>query len=154
MSKETLHLGNQLFAGAACALPPSLDEHLNILKLKGIELLANDFPEAGGCAIALSSLIRTYTEEYLKHNLDKTDYQLKCQEAFNQARPVLAQHRGVNHILANIGLAILGFGVFYVAAGLINSAITGNFLFFKKTHSEQISDKVLDDVSSFEVVVQ
>ncbi|MDA1256136.1 MAG: hypothetical protein O2928_16855, partial [Proteobacteria bacterium] len=50
-------------------------------------------------------------------------------------KPELEKHRGWKQVLGNLALAIIGLGVLYVAAGLVNKVFTGNFLFFNKTDS-------------------
>ncbi|MCL5273103.1 MAG: hypothetical protein M1486_07385, partial [Gammaproteobacteria bacterium] len=66
-----------------------------------------------------------------------------------KSRPELEHHRGLKQLLGNILLAVLGFGVVYLAAAAINKAVTGNFLFFK-TESAKIVDDIKSNVNEFE----
>ncbi|WP_133127603.1 hypothetical protein [Legionella nagasakiensis] len=73
-----------------------------------------------------------------RQNKNAATYQIfkrTCDAAIKVARPELEKHRDYNYILANIGFAVLGMGMGYLAAGLINLAVNGRFLFFSETNS-------------------
>jgi hypothetical protein len=56
----------------------------------------------------------------------------------------LNNHRdgGLKVILANITLCIVGAGIGYLIAGAIHKAVTGRFLFFSRTRTQELIDKV------------
>lgn len=56
----------------------------------------------------------------------------QAKKAIDHAHTELDNHRGWKQVLGNIGLAILGFGVFYLAAVLINRNV-----FFNTTDSSK-----------------
>lgn len=68
----------------------------------------------------------------------------KTSPALKKTGDVLKEHRGYNHILANIALAIAGLGIFYGIAAVVNRVQTGNWLFFNKTDSAKKLDDVTD----------
>jgi|HubBroStandDraft_6_1064221.scaffolds.fasta_scaffold619929_2 hypothetical protein len=77
-----------------------------------------------------------------------------CTEPLKDARKILETHRGWNHILANVALAIAGLGVFYGVAVLINKARTGNFFFFQKTDSIKKIDHLEGSIGSIQSSIQ
>ncbi|ETO92219.1 hypothetical protein [Legionella oakridgensis] len=92
---------------------------------------------AARSARALHTALSDALEVY-RRNENAVTYQAfkrTCDDAIRTARPELEKHRDYNYILANIGLAVLGLGVGYLAAGLINLAVNGRFLFFSETNS-------------------
>ncbi|QDP71083.1 protein kinase family protein [Legionella israelensis] len=73
---------------------------------------------------------------------DYKQFKENCGEAIDKAKPELKTHRNMNYILANVGLAVLGIGVGYAIAGVINLAINRKFLFFTETDSMKKLDKL------------
>jgi hypothetical protein len=67
-------------------------------------------------------------------------FKTQCDTSIEKSRPELEQHRGWKQLLGNILLAVLGFGVVYLAAAAINKAVTGNFLFFNTKSSKIVND--------------
>lgn len=63
---------------------------------------------------------------------DFKTFHLACQTALKKVDQAFSEHRteAWMRILAEIGLAIVGVGVLYAAAGLINLAVNGHFTFF------------------------
>lgn len=76
-------------------------------------------------------------------------FKTQCDVSIEKSRPELEHHRGLKQLLGNILLAVLGFGVLYLAAAAINKAVTGNFLFFK-TESAKIVDDIKSNVNEFD----
>ena len=68
--------------------------------------------------------------EFKQGSINDANLKDLCIEAIDTARPELEEF-GLKEILSNLALAILGLGVVYLAACLINKAVTGNFLFFR-----------------------
>lgn len=79
--------------------------------------------------------------------IDLVTFQKRCTDAITSARPILEKHRGWKQILGNLALAVMGIGVLYLAAGLINKALTENFLFFKTDSANKI-DQLEQSVKS------
>lgn len=70
------------------------------------------------------------------------DFSADCTSIVSDARrsPELQNHQQAqqwNQILGNIALAVVGLGVLYLVAAVINKCITGNFLFFQPKASLQ-----------------
>lgn len=93
----------------------------------------------------LSTRLETVMLELLK--MDEAEYKAnilqyikECQELINNNRnnfqdSTIYRH----HLWGNLALAIAGLGVFYIAASVINMALTGNFLFFNKTINQSFN---------------
>lgn len=125
--------------------PPALKEQF-LIQLKSISRKA-DFLEQDGhkqaanCAHRLYETIHAHYDHWINKEITNQTFQTQCSQAIDTARPELEKHRGWKQLLGNLMLAIVGLGVFYVAAGLINKAVTGHFLFFK-TDSQQKIDQL------------
>jgi hypothetical protein len=74
-------------------------------------------------------------------------FKINCEKKLEKSREILGQHRGWLQLLGNIGLAILGAGVLYLAAVCINHHYTGKYLFFK-TESEKIVDRIDESITN------
>jgi hypothetical protein len=84
---------------------------------------------------------------FLEVNNDYTrmryhEYKSKALDIVNEARPELEMHRGFKQILVNLLIIITSLG----AAPLINKAITGKFLFYKKTDSSEKLDNLVNAI--------
>ena len=56
----------------------------------------------------------------------------KCKDAIDGSLSVLEVHRGWKNVLCNVGAAILGLGVFYIAAAFVNYyKMQGKHFFFQ-----------------------
>ncbi len=113
-------------------------------KLNEISLQAKSLEDRGHTVAAQSAkTLVTNLEDNAKTYL--ADFQPTAYKAFKSncskhiktAKPILEIHRGWKRLLSNIALAILGIGVGYLAAVCLNKAVTGNFLFFNKTRSQE-----------------
>lgn len=96
----------------------------------------------------------TVNEKYLEllnKKIDIPTFKNKCTEAIEVARPKLEKHRGWKQVLGNLALAVVGVGVLYVIAVLINKAVTGNFLFFKTDSANKI-DQLEQSISSVQIL--
>jgi serine/threonine-protein kinase LegK1 len=98
--------------------------------------------------------LNTMDDNTFKDNI--IPYTIKCQEKIDKVKPCLEEHRNAKYILTNIGLAIIGLGIFYGIAASINKSKTGNFMFFTSTKSSRIThdvatdfDKLLEPVLSY-----
>lgn len=111
---------------------------MRLIKIKMQELKLRGYLIAGQYAERLHYEIKINFERFFAKKLDSTQFKENCYHAIQTARPELEQHRGWKQILGNLALAILGLGIFYVIAGCINKAITGNFLFFKSDSMNKI----------------
>lgn len=66
------------------------------------------------------------------------NFKTTCNSLIDEARSVLDTSCGLKQILGNIALAIIGLGVFYLAAICYNKATTGRFLFFPPAAAHRI----------------
>lgn len=114
------------------------------LAWKAAEKLHKEIKEAYDTLKNAADEVVDIDDNTLSYELEKKDlatFQLACTKAIEKARPELETHRGWKEVLGNLALAVLGVGIVYAIAGLINKAATGNFLFFK-TDSEAKLDKL------------
>ena len=121
---------------------------LEILRRKANELEAHSLKDtryinpaiqATQLVEALDNAIDTYQNDH-----DKINFYSTCFEAINTSRAVLEEHRGWKEILYNIALAIVGCGLFYAAATLVNRGLNGHYFFRCSTDSS----KKLDDLEN------
>lgn len=118
---------------------------LDKINKKAIEL-EGKHPKAFDKAQAFYTTMTTALEALSKDgNFDV--FQERYVDADQAARPELEKHRGLKQILGNLGLAVLGLGVFYAAATLVNYAANGRFLFFT-TDSVDKMDKLKEQIES------
>lgn len=75
-----------------------------------------------------------------------TTFKNACDADIVKASKVLNRHRAFKCLLGNIALFILGLGVGYLIACGVNKAVTGNYLFFSKTHSQEIVEDVSEAI--------
>lgn len=115
-----------------------IEIQLDALLKKANDLFCRGFSDAGNTAhkliFDLKELNRTYSQEK-KHE----KYKFIANNIIDEARPILAQHRGCKKILGNLTLLILTLGTAFI----VNKTINGHFLFFQKTDSA----KQLDELS-------
>jgi hypothetical protein len=117
---------------------PTLLSQLNAIKMKELELRTNGYRVAADHAKNLYDLITDKHQAFLAEAIDTQTFKTHCLAAIEAARPELERHRGWKQLLGNLALAVLGVGVLYVMAGLINQAVTGKFLFFKTDSAHKI----------------
>ena len=120
---------------------------LKDIKAKEKELRSNGHIVAADYAQDLYKTIEDKHEELTKEKINIQTFQDSCTDAIKIARPELEKHRGWKQVLGNLALAVVGIGVLYVIAGLINKAVTGNFLFFKTDSANKI-DQLEQSVKS------
>ena len=111
---------------------------LAILFDKKNNLLTDGHETAGKKAGELYERLSQLYKQYVSADIDRPEFIRQSTIAIQMARPILEEHRGWKQLLGNLGLAIIGLGVIYIAAGLINMAVTGNFLFFKTDASAKL----------------
>ncbi|MBL7478981.1 protein phosphatase 2C family protein [Legionella bononiensis] len=100
---------------------------------------ASQVQEASNSAYKLHEAITAAAvDHYVNKNSTLKEFGDACTEVIAEVRPVLETHRGWKEILGNLALFIAGLGVGFVVAGLINKAVTGNFLFFKTDSEEKL----------------
>ena len=83
--------------------------------------VVNDF-----CNKLLEQFAALQSQHILPDDFTKT-----CKSLINDVQIYLEKHQNSKKLLGNIALAVLGAGVLYAVALLINKAINGNFLFFQ-----------------------
>jgi hypothetical protein len=99
-----------------------------------LKLKSRDNPEyikAATTTKALVDALNKAATNYFNHKISTSDFVKRCNLAIKKAQPVLENIRGWKLILGNIALAIVGIGIGYLVAGIVNKALTGNFLFFR-----------------------
>lgn len=124
-----------------------LDEALKNLNKEAMELerlSQQDRPKYGKKAQVAKDLydnLKKHTDTYFNNaeNVDNyNQFKTDSLKAIDRARPALA-NRSFTKILGNIVLAIVGLGVFYAAACLINRRRTGNFTFFNSSIEQSVN---------------
>lgn len=127
---------------------------LDDLKLHADNLKACGYYSAYQDATTLLKELNQNATDYLKTDgYSKVRYQnfkKSCMQSIQKAEPSLSEHRDWNYLLGNLALAVLGVGVFYVAAACINKATTGRFAFFSRTESMKKVGKVANQLSVME----
>lgn len=108
-----------------------IDTNLSNLLIKAKDLESKNHKEAAGVVYNLYSQLSSLHKKFSAGEIDVNIFKEQCLEDIKQARPVLEIHRGWKQVLGNLALAILGLGVFYIAATLAHKSYTGKFLFFK-----------------------
>ncbi len=107
-----------------------IQEKTRVLRKEGHTVAAN-------AADDLHAKIRTYADPFFANTLSERLFRKQCADAINDARPALEQF-GWKEILGNLALAILGLGVVYLVACVINKAVTGHFLFFRMDAAQKL----------------
>ena len=98
------------------------------------------FPTEARVARALSTAINLEIKNYLtKPNPEA--FKKNCRAHIKSAKCTLDTHRGWTEILGNLGLLILGFGIGYLAVGLVHMALTKKkFLFFETDSANKVNE--------------
>lgn len=126
----------------------SLLDQLALIKAKSKQLKEDGHNAAAEAARTLYKAINTSYDKFIKKNeITQQQFEKDCSAAIFVARPELEKIHDWNQILKNLLLAVVGLGVLYVAAGLINKAVTGKFLFFK-TDLENMIDTTETKIDS------
>jgi hypothetical protein len=120
---------------------------LKDIKAKEKELRSNGHTVAADYAKDLYKTIKNKHKKLTEEKINIQTFKNSCTDAIKIARPELEKHRGWKQVLGNLALAVVGIGVLYVIAGLINKAVTGNFLFFKTDSANKI-DQLEQSVKS------
>lgn len=141
VEKGNNHPNNEEIKPAVISLPELQQQFLSLLdkiKIKELDLRDRGYAVAADRAKELHGLIQEKHSDLIEGKIDNPTFKRDCIDAINQARPELEQHRGWKQILGNLAFAIVGLGILYVAAGLINKAVTGSFLFFKTESAKKV----------------
>jgi hypothetical protein len=122
----------------------SLVDSLGKISKKADNLYARGFANEGAHARRLADDISREFKQFIDDpSADKLiQFKRKAVSRIDKARPILEQHRGWKRFLGNLSLAIITFGIGYLPAISINKLITGHWLFFNKTDSEEKIDKL------------
>lgn len=155
-STNLLSVGEELnrFNELLICSPPNglaLIEQLLLLKEKIHDFNKRGETKASDTANTLfSGLFNESIAYFSSTGYEKNNISLfndNCNRLLETARPTLEKHRGCKQILGNIGLAIGGIGVFYLAAAMVKWAATGKFLFFS-TDTEKIMDDIKKNINT------
>jgi hypothetical protein len=106
--------------------------------------------QAASAARAMVTSIESNYWRFKSREIEAPEFKQNCKTAIDGARGELEPHRGWKKILGNLGLFILGLGVGYALAGLVNLAVTGNFLFFQKTASIKRMELLEKEINSLD----
>lgn len=121
-------------------------ENITIMKEKANNLRSRGYYSEAKIAERLTSKVivelKNFIEEPTQDNLD--GFRAKTKLAISTARPALNKHRGWNHILGNLLIAITTFGAGFLA----KKAITGKGSFFNTTDSGRKIDKLSEGIES------
>ncbi|KTD61320.1 effector protein B, substrate of the Dot/Icm secretion system [Legionella santicrucis] len=115
-------------------------EQLEIIEKKAAELRAAGHLKAAEKAEELHQRLYKGSVQYFNDRINDEQFGILCHQAIKKARPELETHRGWKQVFGNLALAIVGLGIGYVAAGLINLAVTGHFLFFNTDSGNKLND--------------
>ncbi|QEY52381.1 hypothetical protein [Legionella longbeachae] len=123
-------------------------EQLEIIEKKAAELRAAGYLKAAEKAEELHKQLYKGSVQYFNDRIDNEKFSILCHKAIKAARPELETHRGWKQVFGNLALAIVGVGIGYVAAGLINLAFTGHFLFFNTDSANKLNEmeKVVNQI--------
>jgi hypothetical protein len=115
------------------------DSQLNIISKKAVKLRTDGHLTAADKADELHTSLIRHSQIYFSNPTKEAHIAFKNQskEDIKKAHEELDKHRGWKRVLGNIGLAILGFGILYIAAVLINRNV-----FFNKTDSTEKLDNL------------
>ena len=137
-------------------LPPQSYLHLSIARLekKAIVLSNRNHEAAASCASALVKNLSLVVKDFEDGLSTYEQFSDLSFNAIAAAAPELEQHRGVGVILGNIALAIVGLGVFYLAAVTLKKVYTGSFLFFHKTATANLVEDIGKEILNPRLVNQ
>lgn len=135
---------------SALSLVPARDRYLaqieyseRVLNAKAQQFLRRGFKEESRVAERLAADLHHHRIAcFEQRKMTVTEFKMKMLEKINQAKPILSQHRGWKRVLANLVLAIVGFGIGYLVAATCNKIVTNRFLFFARTDARQCLDLV------------
>ena len=112
---------------------------LHIIADKRDKLRKDGHLNAAAVAKTLHDNLDKLSQTYFKSPTEKAyeTFKKQAKNEIKKAHTELDNHRGWKQILGNIGLAILGFGIIYLIAVLVNRS-----MFFNKTDSSKKLDKL------------
>ena len=117
-----------------------IEIQLDRLSKKTDDLYRRGYHSEGIIAKGVETELKKLNHWFLEEKrIDDDDYKTRALTVIDEARPILAQHRGCKKILGNLTLLILTLGTAFI----VNKTINGHFLFFQKTDSA----KQLDEIS-------
>tara|TARA_B110000879_G_scaffold209391_1_gene296997 strand:+ start:187 stop:1011 length:825 start_codon:yes stop_codon:yes gene_type:complete len=114
------------------SLIQDVEQKISDVRLKSINLSQRGFTQDAKVADTLANKMTELLKSFIDSPAD-VDIKARCTPIINNAKQSLNSHRGWGQVLTNLALAVAGLGVIYLAAGLINKATTGHFLFFNQT---------------------
>lgn len=97
----------------------------------------NSYIKAYEAAITLHTTLDDVSKKYFAGEIVKEQFSEIASDAIDTALLELHQHRGWGKVIANVGLAILGLGVFYGVACLFNYGFNKQFFFSFDTNSAE-----------------
>jgi hypothetical protein len=137
-------------------LAPQSYLHLSIARLekKAIDLKNRKHESAALNATSLVKKLSLLVEIFVNGESNYEEFTSHAFDAIEVAVPELEQHRGLGVILGNIALAVVGLGIFYLAAVTIHKAYTGSFLFFNKTATANLVEEIGKEILNPRLVNQ
>lgn len=131
-------------------LPPKILLNASLLRLDKIannlekERFSKNAEKLRNLVNDLKRNIQQFEEKKITHEC----FVQNCSELIDGSKKLLSKHCDYSRVFNNIALAIVGLGAFYLVAGIINKALTGNFLFFNGTKLSRISNDIKHIASS------
>ncbi|CAM2819177.1 hypothetical protein [Legionella worsleiensis] len=121
------------------------NNQLNIIRVKSEQLRKDGHLVAAKAATALYEKLTESSKTYLANPTEQAyiNFKNQAKNDINEAHKELDKHRGWKRVLGNILLAILGFGILYLAALAMNKN-----LFFNKTDSADKLDNLENYIDS------
>ncbi len=125
-------------------LQTSFFAKLELINIKAVEFEKNQHLDAAVAAKRLYESVKESAHVLFENKVQYTEadlekFKMSCFAAIDAASVELNTQRGWKQIVGNLTLAVVGFGVLFAAAVVINKAVTGNFLFFKTDFAEKVS---------------
>jgi serine/threonine-protein kinase LegK1 len=119
----------------------------NELRLKNLDLRDRGFKDLGKKYSGLAEQIELKTKQFQARKPEErktfiNTYLKECQELIDPVKDEMKNNRDANYILANLGLAIAGLGLFYLIAITCNKISTGNWLFFSRPKSLELAENL------------
>lgn len=124
------------------------NQKLHELFSKARELKSRKEQNASRAAFMLHRDLQNASKKYFATPSPQAyeTFKALCEPLLREAHKTLDQHRGFENLLLNIAVLVLGLGVGYVAALVINHHLRGNCFSFFKTDSHILVDSIEDSI--------
>jgi hypothetical protein len=121
-----------------------IEIQLDALDKKALELLHRGHTLAGTEASWVVLTLRNLNQWYFQEKkINYFEYKTNVLAVFDEARPILEQHRGCKKILTNLAVLISTLGIAFI----VNKCINNRYLFFPETKSSELLTQLEHRVS-------